>query len=746
LFARIGALFGVALRRLTIPSIFWLAVFILGFVFLLLAISLQEQKSARSESAYQNFEQIAPAEAAKLNAQTATAVEALRRLRNFVEIFQKTTQQPVTEPDLLRQLMNANLEGQTSQFANYFGFESALAKHYFNQPAMLGVSYKNLKRINTEAYDQAVNFGFRFWKDTNYLINEREQWYHLAKQSREIQSTSMYFDKNYLNAWVFSLIQGIYDKKQFNGAVGVHILLDSFLARLESTQIGETGGLLLIDPASGQVLSRSINAQNEAREAGIVNNASRMQFNLFTSSNEAEKWRMLLADSLSRLTLAGADGNQYTVSSHQLEHLPWMLVAYQQTSELMAGATADAWPLQSILLSLGLSLLMVLIYVTALQRPMRQLLAAAQQSRDDPTADPPLPAGGVMEIQTLAETFSHLRNVAEELERQSQSNAAQLAECRQQIETQQALQRQSEQQVTLLSQDSQKSKSMVDKARQQIQQAKVEMQKLKQFAQKAIVEARKAQEQARQANQAKVQFLANMSHELRTPMNAIIGYTEILQEDAEELGQYDFIPDLQKIHGASYHLLDLINNLFDLSKIESSRMDLYLETFDIAPMVQDVAAAVQPLVEKQENVLKVKLDSALGTMNADLTKVRQNLLNLLSNASKFSKQGTISLTVSRDSSGDMDWILFQISDQGIGMTPEQVSKLFLAFEQVESGRVGGGTGLGLVVSKQFCQIMGGTIDVDSEFGKGSVFTMRLPADVSSYLSRHPQENPSNLLR
>jgi len=260
------------------------------------------------------------------------------------------------------------------------------------------------------------------------------------------------------------------------------------------------------------------------------------------------------------------------------------------------------------------------------------------------------------------------------------------------------------------------------KARLQLQKARVEIQKHK-------LEAQRSKVQAQAAAQAKAQFLANMSHELRTPMNAIIGYTEILQEDARDQGYDDFIPDLQKIHGASYHLLDLINNLFDMS----SKMELYIETFDIAPMIQDISATVMPLLEKQSNILRIDCDNALGTMTTDLTKVRQNLLNLLSNANKFSKQNTILLMVTRETVEDIDWITFQVTDHGIGMTAVQMQKLFQAFTQVDSSptRRYGGSGLGLAITKQFCQIMGGDITVQSQFGQGATFIMRLPAEISS---------------
>lgn len=235
-----------------------------------------------------------------------------------------------------------------------------------------------------------------------------------------------------------------------------------------------------------------------------------------------------------------------------------------------------------------------------------------------------------------------------------------------------------------------------------------------------------------EANQHKSEFLANMSHELRTPLNAIIGYSEMLEEEAADLDQKTFIPDLQKINGAGKHLLSLINNILDLSKIEAGKMDLYLENFEIVPMVKEVIATVKPLIEKNANTLKLHYADDLGQMRSDVTKLRQMLFNLLSNASKFTERGTITLRVGRERVNGGEWISFSVSDTGIGMTAEQTSKLFQAFTQADTSttRKYGGTGLGLAISRQFCHIMGGKITVSSTPGEGSTFTVRLPAIVT----------------
>ncbi|MEM9274283.1 MAG: response regulator [Cyanobacteria bacterium P01_F01_bin.143] len=247
----------------------------------------------------------------------------------------------------------------------------------------------------------------------------------------------------------------------------------------------------------------------------------------------------------------------------------------------------------------------------------------------------------------------------------------------------------------------------------------------------SIKEASKARKVAEQANQAKSSFLANMSHELRTPMNAIIGYSEMLQEEAEDIGQEDFIPDIQKIHSAGKHLLSLINDILDLSKIEAGRMELYLETFEIDDLIRDVVATVKPLLEKNNNEFKLSIADDLTTIYADLTKVRQILFNLLSNASKFTENGTITLILNRYRHQGEDWINFQVSDTGIGMTKEQISRLFKAFTQADASttRKYGGTGLGLTITQKFCQMMGGDISVESEINQGTTFTIKLPIQV-----------------
>ena len=245
---------------------------------------------------------------------------------------------------------------------------------------------------------------------------------------------------------------------------------------------------------------------------------------------------------------------------------------------------------------------------------------------------------------------------------------------------------------------------------------------------------RSARDEALEANLAKNIFLANMSHELRTPLSAIIGYSEMMAEEIDDgCEARDLASDMAKVESNARHLLALINDVLDLSKVESGKMDVYVETFEVGPMVRDLATTVQSLITKKNNQLEIELDPDLGAVASDLTKVKQVLLNLLSNAAKFTENGTITLAASRKSHRRGDRFLFRVSDTGIGMTEEQLGKLFQRFQQADASttRKFGGTGLGLSLTKAFADLLGGEVTVESAPGRGSSFTFDIPATFAS---------------
>jgi CheY-like chemotaxis protein len=261
--------------------------------------------------------------------------------------------------------------------------------------------------------------------------------------------------------------------------------------------------------------------------------------------------------------------------------------------------------------------------------------------------------------------------------------------------------------------------------------------------QKRIAELEKTNNELSAANQAKSAFLANMSHELRTPLNAIIGYSELLGEVADEMSIEEEIGlDLQKIHSSGKHLLAVINDILDLSKIEAGKMELYNQNCDLEALVKEVANTVQPIIDKNSNILNLQVENDLGSMPVDITRLRQVLFNLLSNASKFTENGKVSFIVCRKIVNESAWVNLTIRDSGIGMSPGQLSGLFESFSQVHPQNIVkyGGTGLGLAISKRICEMMGGDIFVESKKGEGSTFSVHLPVIIMD--NKDSQASPS----
>jgi signal transduction histidine kinase/DNA-binding response OmpR family regulator len=283
----------------------------------------------------------------------------------------------------------------------------------------------------------------------------------------------------------------------------------------------------------------------------------------------------------------------------------------------------------------------------------------------------------------------------------------------------------------------QRAKIVAEEARERIHQSNEKLEEANRTLEGRVEDRTrllaKAVDDAEEASKAKSTFLAKMSHELRTPLNAIIGYSEMLQEDARDAGETRTADDLDKVLNAARHLLGLINDVLDISKIEAGKMELFLETFPLAKVIGDVATTISPLIDKKGNKLVLEYPENIGTMHADATKLRQMLLNLLSNASKFTEKGTITLRATRTTGIGNDIIELAIIDTGIGMTPTQLARLFQAFSQADASTSSkyGGTGLGLAISKQFAQMMKGDITVSSIAGTGSSFVIRLPANVQS---------------
>jgi signal transduction histidine kinase len=722
------------LLNIKVILLFFIVLIALVVIFSIV-VFFNQHSQLQNQLAHLELQQTVTALAQRLEREIKLAEQNVHRLKEYVSILDTDEGKISDKVTFIQDLMKENLQFENSHYSHYVAMEPFKAKELFKQRGQLLLVHKNNDLRSTARYNKPQYMRQRSWKEPNYANDPSDPekfWYHQSKphtnemqNTNEMQITSIYYDTDYTKSSVFSISQGLYNKDQsFEGVVGISILVDTFFEDIEKQKFGHTGGMLLADSKKGLLLSKI--GKTRRKQFTFLEATERQSVNLY--SHKQPFWQDILKQNTSYREVENHDGNLYSLSSKRLWHLPWTLVGYQQTDELKQGKSYDSsFFLKGAIIILVLLALMVWVFFKTLISPLLNLFNVIQGVRHPNKIC--VDQKSVVEIHLLADVF---RQMATEIVKINNEKAISINRLEASSLTTAKLVRKLKQYHAGLV----KSKRDKQNCHEKIQKANLQIQKARLAIQKYKLEAKRAKVQSYTANRAKAQFLANMSHELRTPMNAIIGYTEILQEDAKEWGQKVLISDLQKIHGASYHLLDLINNLFDMSKIESSQMDLYINTFDIAPMIQDVASTIAPLLEKQSNILKVNCAPALGTMTTDLTKVRQNLLNLLTNANKFSKQSTISLTVTRKSINHSDWILFCLTDQGIGMTEAQIQKLFQAFSSLDAAPTYqySGSGLGLAITKQFCQILGGDIFVESKLGEGSTFTMQLPAQVS------PSEN------
>ncbi len=514
----------------------------------------------------------------------------------------------------------------------------------------------------------------------------RQEWYSGPEKSGKLYVTEPYFDDGAGDITMLSITAPIFDKKgNFVGVAGSDMSLEAirslvdrikFRSDLTGTDFGEGFeytylvsrlGKVIVHPNEKLMLGKDFAGEDISKLDGGKQ--------IMLSPNGT--------DSFER------DGKSWRVYWTQTPFTKWKVVLNVREDVILAPiiSLSKKW-----LIFFPVTMFIMISLLTLIARkvmaPVADLMRASQELEEG-KYNPAL----LDQASTKSDELGRLARAFQKMEREIQHRKQRLEEWSQTLE-----------------QTVKERTALLEKKTQEAQEARLE---------------------AEAANRTKSIFLASMSHELRTPMNAIIGYSEMLMEEAEDDGNDGNLADLKKIHSAGKHLLALINDILDLSKIEAGKMEIFIETFDVAAVIDDVVTTIQPLVEKNGNTLSVDCDKGIGTMQADLTKVRQGLFNLLSNACKFTKNGTVTMKVRKEEKDGCPWFIFDVSDTGIGITPEQISKLFQAFSQADSSttRQFGGTGLGLNITKHFSQMMGGDVTVTSEYGKGSTFTIKLPAKV-----------------
>ncbi len=630
------------------------------------------------------FEHIVTTNFTTLNEELEQAVQNLHRIKGYATILMSKEMSHRASVEFLKRIMSENLQFQANQYNAYIALSPEKARQYFNQEAFYLSVYKENRGSRSGRRKASTHTIAEVRDQPDYL---EDAAYQLAQVSEKVQIAPVYLDECYLKKWILTLALGLYSPNgEFQGIVGIEVILDNLFEKIESATIGETGGIFLAERNSGLILTRI--DKERRRLLGLDSHLKRMDYNLY-KRNTQNAWQKILRQDTQTANIAGINHRAYRISSKKLNSLPWTIVTYQSQNELRKDLHLGL--MMFIFIGIvGFTILasMGLVFMHMMTRPMHRLVNIMKRVKSQDVRDIRAPVAGPIETRMLGEIFNEMLDSINQ------------------------------------------AVSDKDRYANQLQNYNLT---LKQEVGKRTSELAEAMKHAKAANQAKSQFLANMSHELRTPMNAILGYTEMIQEDIEEEQECSrCLEELQKIHTASKHLLNIIDDLLDISKIESGRIELHLEQFAVCDVLSELVAVVQPLFEEKCNTLQMACDlNSVGEMYADLTKVKQNLYNLLSNASKFSEEDTICLSVYREITDNREWIIFCIEDHGIGMSEKQINSLFEAFTQADTSftRKYGGTGLGLTIVKRFCEMMGGSIQVKSELCQGSTFTMRLPTQV-----------------
>ena len=514
--------------------------------------------------------------------------------------------------------------------------------------------------------------------ELDYDYTEPEwDWWHLPRKALTGVWTEPYFDEGGGNIYMTTFSAPFFREGRFIGVATIDIPLEPLKQLISSLQ-GEQGQRFLLLSAQQRILY-SDNAEYIGRSLNdVIQELDRPDI-------EAAFEQAFTSGNTHMLKLPGWQSTHTQwFNPAMIESGGWMLLSIQDEQRALAFLNQQERRaiavLSSVFVASVLAVWLLLVWVT---RPLSNLSQAVEEVGKG-NMDIHIKRQSEDEIGDLAASFANMV-------RQLSSRETALRELNENLE-------------------------------KRVEERTIELKSLQ-------VGLEQARDAADDANQAKSAFLANMSHELRTPMNAILGYSEMLMEEAEDLEQEETIPDLKKIHQSGTHLLALINDVLDLSKIEAGKMEAFAEEIDLNMLMDEASAIAHPLLEKNKNSLIIKRNEDLGSAYQDMTKLRQTLFNLLSNAAKFTHEGTVTLHINRTEEAEVSWLTFAVSDTGIGIAEDKVEHVFEEFAQADNSttRDYGGTGLGLAISKRFCKLLGGDLSVQSELGEGSTFTILIPA-------------------